>query len=309
MILARSKGVSVWALLALLLVFATSARAAEKLKVLTSFLPVYCFVSNVAGEYADVENFLPQGSGPHDYQFTPRDIRKLSDADLVFINGLGIESWLSKALDASGSKKGSKVIELAGTLKTELIRSEHGISLGGKDDDHDHSHGPNPHIWLDPQLAILCVKNAEAALSKADSKNAAHYAANAKAYIEKLQSLDDSILATLKPVQKNAFVTFHNAFPYFVRRYELKLVGVVEEVPDVQPSPRYLKKLLDVIRDNKAKAIFAEPQFSKKIVERIATDAGVSLGTLDTLETGDLKPSAYEEGMRRNAETLLKHLK
>jgi zinc transport system substrate-binding protein len=307
-ILARYKCASIWVLLALSLAFESSARAAEKLKVLTSFLPVYCFVSNVAGDRADVENFLPPGSGPHDYQFTPRDIRKLTDADLVFVNGLGIEAWLNKAIEASGSKKGGKVVELAGTLKKELIRSEHGISLGGKDD-HDHSHGPNPHIWLDPQLAILCVKNAEVALSKADPKNATHYAANAKAYIEKLQSLDESLAATLKPVQKNAFVTFHNAFPYFVRRYELKLAGVVEEVPDVQPSPRYLKKLLDVIRDNKAKAIFAEPQFSKKIVERIATDAGVSLGTLDTLETGDLKPSAYEEGMRRNAESLLKHLK
>jgi zinc/manganese transport system substrate-binding protein len=297
-----------WVLLALLLASAPSVRAAEKLRVLTSFLPVYCFVSNVAGDRAIVENFLPPGSGPHDYQFTPRDIRKLSDADLVFVNGLGMESWLNKAIEASGSKKGGKLVELAGNFKQELIRSEHGISLGGKDD-HDHSHGPNPHTWLDPQLAIICVRNAEAALTKADPKNAASYAANAKAYIEKLQRLDESLATTLKPVQRNAFITFHNAFPYFVRRYELKLAGVVEEVPDVQPSPRYLKKLLDVIRENKVKAIFAEPQFSKKIVERISADAGVALGTLDTLETGELKPSAYEDGMRLNAETLARLLK
>lgn len=308
MITVRSKFLAALLALCCLASGNSEVKAAEKLKVLTSFLPIYCFVANVAGDAADVENFLPQGSGPHDYQFTPKDVRKLGEADLIFVNGLGIESWLNKAIEASGSKKKGKVVELAATLKKELIASEHGISLGGKED-HDHSHGPNPHTWLDPQLAIVCVKNAEAALSKADPKNATKYAANAQAYIAKLQKLDADLEASLKPVQNVAFVTFHSAFPYFVKRYNLKLVGVVEAVPDVQPSPRYLKKLLDVIRDNKAKAIFAEPQFSKKIVERIAADANVALGTLDTLETGDLKPTTYEEGMRRNAETLVKLLK
>lgn len=276
---------------------------------LTSFLPVYCFAANVAGDHATVENFLPQGAGPHDYQFTPRDIRKLSDADVILVNGLGMETWLNRAMESSGSKKAGKVVELAtGLTKAQLLNDEHGISLGGKDD-HDHSHGPNPHIWLDPQLAIHCVKNVEAALSKADPRNAAGYAANAKAYIEKLEKLDADIKELTAPVKGSAFVTFHNAFPYMVKRYDLKQVGVVEEVPEVQPSPRYLGKLLEVMRKSKAKVLFAEPQFPKKIGERIAADAGVPLATLDTLETGDMKPAAYEEGMRRNAETLQRYLK
>jgi len=286
-----------------------ASASAEKLRVLTSFLPVYCFAANVAGEHATVENFLPQGAGPHDYQFTPRDVRKLSEADLILVNGLGMESWLSRAIESSGSKKAGKLVELAaGIPANKLLRDGHGISLGGKDD-HEHSHGSNPHIWLDPQLAVYCVKNVEAAMSKADPKNAGAYAANAKAYIEKLEKLDADIMELLKPVKGGAFVTFHNAFPYLVKRYGLNQVGVVEEVPEVQPSPRYLSKLLEVMRQTKTKALFAEPQFPKKIAERIAADSGVPLGTLDTLETGDLKPASYEEGMRRNAATLQRYLK
>lgn len=297
------------AMLALLSLAWVPSASAEKLRVLTSFLPVYCFAANVAGEHAVVENFLPPGAGPHDYQFTPRDIRKLSEADVILVNGLGMENWLNKAIESSGSKKAGKLAELAAGLKKEqLIKDIHGISLGGKDD-HDHSHGPNPHIWLDPRLAIHCVKNVEAVLSKADPKNAANYAANAQAYVSKLEKLDAEIEAMLKPVKDGSFVTFHNAFPYLVKRYDLKLAGVVEEVPEVQPSPRYLGKLLDVMRKSKTKVLFAEPQFPKKIAERIAADAGVPLGTLDTLETGELKPATYEEGMRRNAETLQRYLK
>ncbi|HEY1172002.1 MAG TPA: metal ABC transporter substrate-binding protein [Verrucomicrobiae bacterium] len=305
----KQGGGGLWLLLLWLLAVVPASHAAEKLKVLTSFLPVYCFAANVAGEHAAVENFLPPGAGPHDYQFTPRDIRKLTDADVILISGLNMEGWLNKAIESSGSKKAGKVSELAAGLKKEqLIRDEHGISLGGKDD-HDHSHGPNPHIWLDPQLAIHCVKNVEAALSKADPKNAANYAVNAKAYIARLEKLDADIAAMLTPVKGSAFVTFHNAFPYMVKRYGLKLAGVVEEVPEVQPSPRYLSKLLEVMRKSKTKVLFAEPQFPKKIAERIAADSGVPLGTLDTLETGDFKPGTYEEGMRRNAGTLQRYLK
>lgn len=285
------------------------AASAAQLKVLTSFLPVYCFAANVAGDYAQVENFLPPGTGPHDYQFSPKDVRKLSQADLILVNGLGLESWLDKALDASGSRKKGNVVELAAGLGSkELIRYEHGISLGGKED-HDHDNIYNPHIWLDPQLAIHAVKNIQAALAKADPANAPHYADNAKAYIAKLEKLDADIRAELQPVKHQAFVTFHSAFPYFVKRYDLKLAGVVEAMPDVQPSPRYLKRLMDIIRDKDVKALFAEPQFSSKMAARIAADAKINLGTLNTLETGEVKPFTYEEAMRENARTLLRLLK
>ena len=118
-----------------------------------------------------------------------------------------------------------------------------------------------------------------------------------------------SAAAALAPAKGYRIVTYHHAFPYFTRRYGLDLIGVIEEVPDVEPSPKYLAVLLKVMRATDVKAIFTEPQFSPKLAQRISRDAKIPVAELDTLEIGPLKPTAYEEGLRRNLNTLLKHLK
>ena len=272
-----------------LLAFSACIRAAEptaKLRVLTSFLPVYCFTASIAGDLAEVENLLPANVGPHDYQFAPRDLRKLSAAQLFVVNGHGMEDWLAKD-----------------RLITELPH----IHLPGEHA-HHHDGGPNPHLWLDPTLAAHAVTNILSALQKADPKNAAAYAANAARYVERLHALDRDLAAALAPAKGRRIVTYHHAFPYFTRRYGLELIGAIEEVPDVEPSPKYLTALQKVIREKDVKIIFTEPQFSPKIAQRIAKDTGVPLAELDTLETGPLKPTAYEEGLRRNLSTVQKHL-
>jgi len=112
----------------------------------------------------------------------------------------------------------------------------------------------------------------------------------------------------LAPVKDIPFVTYHNAFRYFVRRYGLNLVGVVEQRPEVSPSGHELKALHTTIRAKKAKALFTEPSGSSRLARQIAKDAGIRLEVLDPLETGELKPDAYVQGMRRNAAALLKGL-
>jgi ABC-type Zn uptake system ZnuABC Zn-binding protein ZnuA len=299
-------------LLLTLLGLSACTRAAEpagKLRVLTSFLPVYCFTANIAGDLAEVENLLPANVGPHDYQFAPRDLRKLSSAQLFIVNGLGMEDWLAKAVKASKGSKTATVIEaFASVLKTNLVTELPHIHLPGEHA-HHHDGGANPHLWLDPTLAAQAVTNILVALQKADPKNATGYAANAARYVERLQALDADLTTALAPFKSRRIVTYHHAFPYFTRRYGLNLVGVIEEVPDVEPSPKYLSALLKVMREQDVKVIFTEPQFSPKLAQRISQDAKVPVAELDTLETGPLKPTAYEEGLRRNLNTLLKHLK
>ncbi len=294
-----------------LLAFSACIRAAEptaKLRVLTSFLPVYCFTASIAGDLAEVENLLPANVGPHDYQFAPRDLRKLSAAQLFVVNGHGMEDWLAKALKAAKGSKTATVIEAFADLpKDRLITELPHIHLPGEHA-HHHDGGPNPHLWLDPTLAAHAVTNILSALQKADPKNAAAYAANAARYVERLHALDRDLAAALAPAKGRRIVTYHHAFPYFTRRYGLELIGAIEEVPDVEPSPKYLTALQKVIREKDVKIIFTEPQFSPKIAQRIAKDTGVPLAELDTLETGPLKPTAYEEGLRRNLSTVQKHL-
>ena len=220
-----------------------------------------------------------------------------------------MEDWLAKAMKAAKGSRTATVVEaFAGVPKDRLITELPHIHLPGEHGHHHHD-GPNPHLWLDPTLAAHAVTNILAALQKADPKNAAGYAANAARYVERLHVLDRDLAAALAPAKGYRIVTYHHAFPYFTRRYGLDLIGVIEEVPDVEPSPKYLAVLLKVMREKDVKAIFTEPQFSPKLAQRISRDAKIPVAELDTLEIGPLKPTAYEEGLRRNLNTLLKHLK
>jgi ABC-type Zn uptake system ZnuABC Zn-binding protein ZnuA len=287
-----------------------SAAEGKKLKVLTSFLPTYCFTANVVGDLATVENLLPAAVGPHEFQFSPSDLRRLTQADMFIANGLQLESWLDKAVAVVGKNK-LKVVEVAAGLDQQLIHEEeedHDHHAHAHDHGHDHA-GPNPHIWLDPKLAAHSVSNILAALQKADPANAAGYAANAAAYLKKLAQLDQDIQQGLSDLKSRNIVTYHNAFPYFVRSYKLKLVGVMEQTPDVTPSPKHINQLLKLVRENDVKVIFTEPQFSPRLAEQLAKDVKIAVAQLDTLETGELKPDAYEQGMRRNLATLQKYLR
>ncbi len=280
----------------------------HKLKVVTSFLPIYCFAVNVAGDLAEVDNLLPPGTEPHDFQFSPREVRKLDAADMVVVNGLHLESWLDRAIKSSSDAK--VVVEAAAGLKSELI---YGASYLDAEppgaSTQSVSATPNPHVWLDPHLAKQEVSNILAALSKADPVNEAGYTRNAGKYVAQLQKLDEEFSKGLAPFKGKSIITFHDAFPYLARRYGLKIAGVVEQVPDVQPSPRYLSSLNKVIRRDGIKVIFGERQFSMRLPEQIGRDYNVAVAELDTLETGELKPDAYEKGMRNNLRMLEKYLK
>ena len=280
----------------------SGAEAAEKrLKVVTTFLPAYCFAVNVAGTAAGVENLLPGTVSLHDYQLSPGEIRKLNAADLIVINGLGMETFLDKAVAAAGPGMKERIVRLSDGLKAELI--EEAAPLHHHEPGHDHA--LNPHIWLDPRLAMHGVTNVLRALQAKDAAQTGEYERNAAAYLKRLQLLDMELENSTAPIRGVPFITYHNAFPYFVRRYQLKLAGVVELAPEVSPSPKELSRLLATIRQERVKGLFAEPGGSGPLARQIARDTGIALGELDPIEIGKLSPRSYEEVMRRNVERLL----
>lgn len=296
----------------------SAASETRRLRVLTSFLPVYCFTVNVTGDLARVENFLPAGVGPHEYQLAPRDLLRLGTADLIVVNGLQLESWLNQAIQSRAIRDPARVVQAAAGLDAELIfTGRQPMSLGtapssrGSDAPAaDARRGlANPHFWLDPRLAAHAVTNVLAALQKADPAHAAAYAGNASAYLQRLEKLDAELRRATAPLQQRAFITYHNAFPYFSRRYSLNILGVIEQTPDVNPSPRYLAHLSQVVRQHHVKAIFTERQFSAALAEQLGRDLEVPVAELDTLETGRFVPTAYEDGMRSNLATLVQYLR
>jgi len=259
---------------------ASNAAETRKLKVLTSFLPVYSFTVNVAGDLADVENLLPPGASPHDFQLSHSDVRKFNRADVLIINGLGVETWLDKLMKSAGEKR--KVIAMSQGL--------------GK--------GTNPHIWLDPILAAHAVTNILRALQAADPVNAQGYANNANTFIQKLYDLDRAFREGLAPAKGTAIITDHDAFAHLAQRYGLRVAGVIEETAEVSPKPSHVAKLGRIIRTQGVKAIFTEAEHPQKRAEQLAQDYRVRLAPLHTLESGDLSRTAYEEGMRKNLAVL-----
>ena len=290
--------------LALLALFSLSSAAEKQLRVVTTFLPGYCIAANVAGSHARVENLLPGNVSLHDYQLSPGDLGRLSNADLVLVNGLGMETFLDRALRNLKPGTKNKIVTLTAGLHSELIHqgAQHRAEPG-----HDHAH--DPHVWLDPRLMARCVKNVVSALQKADPANTDAYGKNGAAYIKELHALDADLEKQLAPVKNVPFVTYHDAFRYFIRRYGLTLAGVVEQVPEIPPSAREMSSLLKTIREKKVKALFTEPGERSRLAQRIAEDAGIKLGVLDPLETGELNPESYERGVRKNAAALLEALR
>jgi len=284
---------------------AKAAPTAKKLHVVTTIFPIYCFASGVIGSEGEVQNLLPANVEPHDYQLSPSDIRKIKEADVVIMNGLGLDNWVTKALEPN---KNRRLIILGDLVrKDDLIVARPDLDIEGKHKHgHEHEHGPaNPHIWLDPQLAIQCVN----AISNAVAAANPAYRKNAEAYGARLKQLDSEMAAKLGPAREKPFATQHDAFPYLVRRYQLKQVGIIEPTPDVPPSPRFLSDLLKVIREKNVQVIFNDPRSSPRLAKQIAKDAKIHTAELDTLEAGKIDPNGYEQGMRRNAQILTTELK
>ena len=280
------------------------APKAEKLNIVTSFLPVQSHTLAIAGDHANVKQLLAKDTGPHDFQLTPADVKKLSDADLLIINGAGIEEWLGELIKKSGNKN-LVVVDTSNGIK--LVESPEEIEIGHSHShahDHDHGDGANPHIWLDPVIAKKQAANIVAALQKADPANASAYARNGKAYEAKLSALDSNCRSTLAPLPNKNLVTFHDAFPYLAARYQLNYVGAISEFPEKDPTPKQLAALIYKIRSLKVGVLFAENGYAPGLLKKIASETGAKVSELDTLEVGQGTPTAYLDRMGANLESL-----
>jgi len=269
---------------------------AAPLRVLASFLPMYLFTVNVVGNVpgVTVELMLPASLGcPHDYALTPGDMKKVASADLFIANGLGMEEFLGASVRKAYPRL--RVVETGASVPP--LREE------GGDRGHDHG-GVNPHSWVSPKNAILQVRAIERALSEASPADSARFRANADGYVRRLAALSADFETAARGFRSRNIVTFHNVFDYMARDYGLAVVGEVETVPGQEPSAGEIRKLARVIREKGVRALFAEPQNPPRVAEMVAREAGVPLRVLDPVATGSTAPTAYEEAMRRNLETL-----
>ncbi len=257
----------------------------NRLRVVTSLELFADMVRNVAGERAEVTALLPAGADPHTYELSPGRVVDVARADLAFVNGPGLEGSLRAVIDENA---GGPVDVLTDGL--EIVAG-------------------NPHLWLDPMLAINYVQSILLALAASDPEGATEYAANAAAYADELLAVDAEIEAALAsiPPERRKLVTFHNAFPYLARRYGLEVVAVVVPSPGQEPSARAIADLIDAIEAQNVPAVYKEPQFSADVLESAADEAGVRV--LDLLSDAYIDGvESYIDLMRFNADQLVEGL-
>lgn len=271
----------------------------EKIKVLTTIYPLYDFTRNVGKDKVDVTNLTPPGAEPHEWEPSPKDLAGLQKADVLIYCGAGMESWIDRALKASGSP-GLVVVDTSRDI--ELITGTERNSGAGTD----------PHIWLDPVNAMKMVENITAGLAQADPASKEFYEANAVEYKKKLETLNEEYKSGLAEAKSRVFVTSHAAFGYLARRYGLVQVPVRGLSPEVEPTPARMAEVIRLIKEKNIHYIFFESLVSPKISQVIASESGAGTLVLNPaagLTTDELQAGKdYLSVMRENLTNLKKAL-
>lgn len=281
--------------------------AAKELQVVTTFVPMTQFTKAVAGDRAEVTQLLPTTIGPHDYQANPEDVRKLAEADVLVQNGLDFEEFLDDLIKNAANPT-LKIIDSSQGI--ELISSEAiaeaAYEQGEKTEAGNDQDKFNPHVWLDPKRAMQQVEQIRDGLIAADPSGKAVYTANAAAYIQQLKALDAEITQTLQPFAGKTFVAFHDFAPYFADSYQLTAQFLVD-VPEENPSPEDVKRVIDTVKTTQLKTLLTEPQAGQSGFEGLAKDLQINVSEFDPMETGGaaaIEPSYYLATMRENLKSL-----
>jgi zinc transport system substrate-binding protein len=234
-------------------------QANGKLKVAASIVPLADFARNVGGDLVEVKTIVPPGATEHTFEPTSGQMKSLSVAKVFVMNGLELERWATDVVRKVGNPGLVTVVAADAVPLSRLLKTE-GLY--------------DPHVWLDPSLAIYEVRAIRDGFIKADPSHMDIYTKNADQYIKKLEALDRQIKTVTSEFSKKDFVSFHPAWTYFAAHYGLRQAGVVEELPGKEPSARQIADIVDMIKELGIKVVFAEPQFSDKAAVVIAQEAG-----------------------------------
>ncbi len=288
-----------------------ASAGADRLQVVATTTIVGDVVRQVAGDAIDLTVLLPAGADPHGFQPTPQDVALIANADLVFINGLGLEEFLDRLIQNAGGD--ARVAVVSDGIEV-LAGQEHqpGEDEDHADEDEEHAHqGADPHVWMDPNNVRVWTRNIAAALSQMDPAHAALFQANAQRYDQTLQALDawaQEQIAQIAP-ENRRMVVDHDAFGFFARRYGFETVGAV--MPGFSsmsaPSAQELARLEDAIRGLGVRTVFVGNTVNPALAQRVAADTGaqvVALFTGSLSEPGGAADS-YESFIRYNVNAIV----
>ena len=272
------------------------------------------------GNNVTIETIVPAGADVHTFEPSPADAQKLAGADLIVMNGLGLDEWALSLLEAAG-KSEEDVLELAEGIDESnawvyLEGEEHDEEEGeehSEEEGAEHGHGgTDPHIWLDPKGAAIYVNRIAARVAAELPERAAAIESARDAGLAEVAALDEELRVGFTAVEASArkIVTFHDAFGYFARAYEIEIVGVAVEAPGQEPSAKEIAALIDAIKAAGVTSVFSEAQFPSKVLDQVAAETGATvLGNLYSDALGDAPANSYLGAMRANASAILASFK
>ena len=271
-------------------------------------------VRNVGGDHVELTTLVGPDGDAHTFEPAPSDNAELAEAEVVFQNGLGFETWLDDLYESSGSE--AKRVVVTKEVKTLPVAGEEHGHESGAEDHEDHERGErDPHVWHDPTKSVVMVETIRDALIKADPAKADAYRRNARGYVSELRALDADLRERVNtiPEENRTLFTTHDTFGYFAERYgfevDTALASASTEAGD--PSAGETAALVERIEASGVPAIFAENVSDASVMESIATEAGVELAPplyTDALGGPGSDGATYEQMMRYNVSTMAEAL-
>lgn len=287
---------------------AAPSGSGDALQVVTTTTILADLVAQVGGDRVSVTSLVPKGGEVHTFDPTPSDVRRIADADLVVLNGLGLDEWLADLVRDAGTD--ARVVVLAEDLEgVTYLQGGHREGEGADpaaDASDDHADEEvNPHLWLNVAYAAKYVDRIAETLATADPQHAADYEVRRAAYAAVLADLDASARERLGaiPEANRTVISFHDAFPYFAAAYGLAIDGTVVDAPGQDPSAGDVSALIRTIKDKGIKGIFAEAQFNVDLVRTLADETGATVvSSLYSDTLGDPPADTYAGMMTWNIE-------
>jgi ABC-type Zn uptake system ZnuABC Zn-binding protein ZnuA len=286
------------ALAAALLLFAACPREQSRsstLNVVTTLDVLAHWVSAVGGDRVTVSSLVTGYEDPHNFEPKPSDVERIARARLLVRVGLGLEEWLD-GLVANANNPTLVVLDVAD-----------GADVIDAGDGHEHDAG-NPHVWLDPVVAQTAVGRIAAELARLDPKGESLYTARAAAYAARLDSVTAALQAEVAALPDRRFIGFHDAWPYFNRRFGFVAAANIEPIPGQEPSARTLADLVELARRERIRVVVTEPQLPSDLPATLAREAGIRVVTLSALRADSAGSDPYmsllDEDVRRLAAAL-----
>lgn len=236
----------------------------KPLRIVTSFYPLYEIAHQIGGDLVTVKNIVPGGTEPHDYEPTARDIIDMREADLVIYNGLGLEPWKDKIIPDL-QKNNTQTIQMSDLLKNVIIAND-------------------PHLWLDPLNYKTEAEEVSKKIIELDPVHANTYKSNTEKFTHELDALNIAYTSSLKTCKFDTFIANHGAFAYLAKQYHLYVIPIAGLSPDIEPSPKTMADITNLITQKGIHYILTETLVSPKISDTLARSSGAKTLPLNPLE-------------------------